>query len=194
MKKAFTIVEVSILLVIFVIVALLVAPISLDDTTQARNTSIWRTIQTDFDNIFYSVKNRIDENPDFDFRATLENILESETKASVKTYKISYLNNKPVNNYYKFDNYKQTLSDSTLALKFLPENTNNVEALIMYDVNGNSGPNVWGKDVFGYSVYRDRLEPFCKGNLIDKQKLDCSKQGSGICCSNYYLIGGSFDD
>ena len=92
MKKAFTIIEVSILLVIFVIVALLVAPISLDDTTQARNTSIWRTIQTDFDNIFYSVKNRIDENPDFDFRTTLENILESETKVSVKTYKISYLN------------------------------------------------------------------------------------------------------
>ena len=36
MKKGFTIVEVSILFVIFLIVAFLVAPLSLDDTMQAK--------------------------------------------------------------------------------------------------------------------------------------------------------------
>ena len=53
MKKGFTIIEVSILFVIFLIVAFLVAPLSLDDTMQAKNTSTWRSVQEDFSNIFY---------------------------------------------------------------------------------------------------------------------------------------------
>ena len=57
MKKGFTIVEVSILFVIFLIVAILVAPMSLDDTTQAKNTSRWRTVQQDFSNIFLTINN-----------------------------------------------------------------------------------------------------------------------------------------
>ena len=52
MKRAFTIVEVSILFVIFLIVAFLVAPLSLDDSMQAKNTSKWRNVQEDFSNIF----------------------------------------------------------------------------------------------------------------------------------------------
>ena len=60
MKNAFTIVEVSILLVIFLIVAFLVAPLSLDDTKQAKNTSAWRNVQTEFANIFYSINTQKD--------------------------------------------------------------------------------------------------------------------------------------
>ena len=51
MKRAFTIVEVSILFVIFLIVAFLVAPLSLDDTLQAKNISRWINVQQDFQNI-----------------------------------------------------------------------------------------------------------------------------------------------
>ena len=58
MKKGFTIVEVLILFVIFLIVAFLVAPLSLDDTIQARNASRWRSVQQELDNIFYSIKNQ----------------------------------------------------------------------------------------------------------------------------------------
>ena len=56
MKKGFTIVEVSILFVVFLIVAFLVAPLSLDDTRQAQNTSKWRSVQEDFYNIFYAIE------------------------------------------------------------------------------------------------------------------------------------------
>ena len=48
MKNGFTIVEVSILFVIFLIVAFLVAPLSLDDSRQAKNTSRWRSVQEEF--------------------------------------------------------------------------------------------------------------------------------------------------
>ena len=55
MKKGFTIVEVSILFVIFIIVAFLVAPLSVDDTVQAKNTSKWRVVQQEFTNIYSSI-------------------------------------------------------------------------------------------------------------------------------------------
>ena len=61
MKKGFTIVEVSILFVIFLIVAFLVAPLSVDDTTQARYTSKWKSVQSDFSNIFYSINTQNEE-------------------------------------------------------------------------------------------------------------------------------------
>ena len=65
--------------------------------------------------------------------------------------------------------------------------------ILMYDVNGKIGPNIWGKDVFGLNIYKDRFEPLGKHKSLNEQKLDCSKNGTGLFCSNYYLIGGSFD-
>ena len=56
MKKAFTLVEVIILLVIFVLVALLVIPLSIDDTIQARNVSKLRQVHNDFAEIPTSIK------------------------------------------------------------------------------------------------------------------------------------------
>ena len=57
MKKGYTILEVSILLVIFIIVAFLVAPFTVDDTMQAKNISKWIAAQSNFSNIVYHLKN-----------------------------------------------------------------------------------------------------------------------------------------
>ena len=61
MKKGFTIIEVSILFVIFLIVAFLVAPLSLDDTMQAKNTLRWKNVQQDFINISHIINNQEEE-------------------------------------------------------------------------------------------------------------------------------------
>ena len=63
----------------------------------------------------------------------------------------------------------------------------------MYDVNGKKGPNSWGKDVFGLNIYKDGFKPFGKTEPLETQRQDCSKHGTGIYCSNYFLIGGNFD-
>ena len=86
-----------------------------------------------------------------------------------------------------------TQTKSVISVKMFDEPQNGVEGLLMYDVNGRVGPNVWGKDVFGYNIYNDRFEPFCKNDSITIQRQECSKDGTGLCCSNYYLIGGSFE-
>ncbi len=192
MRRGFTLVEVSILLVIFLIVALLVAPMSLDDTRQARNTSRWRNVQIEFSNIFYSPDLQKIENSS-DFKTFFRKSIESEIREDIPHYKITFLNGMNPPEIYSFNNYKLTGADSVLAYKFMEKQAYGLQGLLMYDVNGKEGPNKWGNDVFGFNIYSDRLEPFCKKDSIETQKRDCSKNGTGLCCSNYYLIGGSFD-
>lgn len=192
MKKGFTLVEVSILFVIFLIVAFLVVPLSLDDTMQAKNTSRWRSVQSDFANIFYSI-NTQKEYEDFDFKEAFKLVLANEIKADAQPYKITFMNGTYPNATYRFDDFKQTQGNSILAVKLFDKPVNDLYGVFLYDVNGSVGPNVWGKDVFGFNIFSDRFEPFCKSDSINEQKQDCSKAGTGLCCSNYYLIGGSFD-
>lgn len=192
MKKGFTIIEVSILFVIFLIVALLVAPMSLDDTRQIKFTSKWRNVQSDFANIFYTV-NAQKNDEDFDFNKTFLSVLNDDIKSDVKPYKITYMNGTFPSRSYRFENYKLSKLDSVMAVNLYDTPQENLLGVFMYDVNGANGPNVWGKDVFGFNIYKDKFEPFCKEQPVNIQNQDCSKDGTGLCCSNYYLIGGSFD-
>ena len=192
MKKAFTIVEVSILFVIFLIVAFLVAPLSLDDSLQAKNASRWRNVQSDFANIFYAV-NAQKEDENFDFKTAFESVMRGEVKGNVDLYKITFLNGTFPNSTYRFNDFKLTQTNSVVSYKLYETPQDGVLGLLLYDVNGSVGPNVWGKDVFGLNIYSDRFEPFCKNDAISVQKQQCSKNGTGLCCSNYYLQGGSIE-
>lgn len=190
-REGFTIVEVSILFVIFMIVAFLVAPLSLDDTRLAKNISRWRSVQSDFTNIFYSINTNKDANSDF--KENFMKVMENDIKNDVKTYRINFMDGTYPNDTYRFKDYKNTYSNATLGIKLFDEPQDDVYGLLMYDVNGKTGPNVWGKDVFGMKIYEDKFEPFCKSDNISNQKQDCSKNGTGLCCSGYYLMGGNFD-
>lgn len=192
MKKGFTIVEVSILFVIFLIVAFLVAPMSLDETIQAKNASRWRKVQSDFLNIYYSINTQKDLH-DFDYAAAFDLVMSGEIKGDTEPYKITYMNGTFPSAEYRFANYKLTYSNAVVSYKLYNYSQAGALGILMYDVNGSIGPNVWGKDVFGYNIYPDRFEPFCKNETRAKQKQDCSKSGTGLCCSSSYLISGSFN-
>ena len=192
MKKGFTIVEVSILFVIFLIVALLVAPLSLDETMLAKNASRWRKVQGDFSNIYYSINTQKDLH-DFDYAAAFESVMSGEVKGPVDPYKITYMNGTFPSSEYRFAEYLQTYSNAVVSYRLYENPQSGALGVLMYDVNGQIGPNVWGKDVFGYNIYPDRLEPFCRNEALSRQKQDCSKSGTGLCCSNTYLILGSFN-
>ncbi len=192
MKKGFTIVEVSILFVIFLIVAFLVAPLSLDETMQAKNASRWRKVQGDFLNIHYSIGTQEDIQ-DFDFPTAFDSVMAGEIKSDTDLYKITYMNGTFPSAEYRFNNFKLTYSNAVVAYRLYESSSTGALGILMYDVNGPIGPNVWGKDVFGYNIYPDRFEPFCKNESLAKQRQDCSKSGTGLCCSSSYLISGSFN-
>ena len=192
MKKGFTIVEVSILFVIFLIVAFLVAPLSLNDTLQAKNTSKWRYVQQEFSNILQTIKME-GEDSALSFLAVLESVFQDDIKDSISPYRITYMNGAYPPSMYRFKDFQTTYSNAVISIKTLEHSKDNVVALLMYDVNGKVGPNVWGKDVFGFNIYDNKFEPFGKHKPLNEQKKDCSGSGTGLYCSNYYLLGGSFD-
>ena len=192
MKKGFTIVEVSILFVIFLIVALLVAPLSLDETMQAKNASRWRKVQGDFSNIYYSINNQQELN-DLDYNTAFDSVMSGEIKGNIEPYKITYMNGTFPSAEYRFSDFKLTYSNAVVSYRLYDAPQTGALGVLMYDVNGSVGPNVWGKDVYGYNIYPDRFEPFCKIETLANQKQDCSKSGTGLCCSNSYLISGSFN-
>lgn len=192
MKRGFTIVEVSILFVIFLIVAFLVAPMSLDETLLAKNSSRWSDVQSDFNNILEAVKLCVSQDQ-LDFKTAFNQVMNEQIKGEAKPYKIVYMNGSTPSLDYTFDDLKLTNMNSTVAYKLNDSSQNGVLGMLMYDVNGQVGPNQWGKDIFGLNIYEDRFEPFCKNDLVSSQKQDCSKKGTGLCCSNFYLIGGSFN-
>lgn len=193
MKKGFTIIEVSILFVIFLIVAFLVAPLSLDDSLQAKNVSRWKNVQSDFANIFDSINIKVSQDK-MNFADAFSSVMNNEVKSDADVYKISFLNMSSPTHQYRFEDFKLTHTNSTVAYKiFDADQENGFIGILMYDVNGQVGPNVWGKDVFGLNVYKNRFEPFCKNDPIEVQRKDCSKQGTGLCCSNYYLLGGKIN-
>ena len=192
MKKGFTLVEVSILFVVFLIVAFLVAPLSLDDTIQAKHTSKWRSVQEDFTNIFYSIDTQKEQNQ-ISFQDAFNSILKNEIKEEIKSYKITFLNGALPIEPYRFKDYKLTYSNAVIAIKLFENEKDKLKGILLYDVNGASSPNTWGKDVFGLNIYEDKFEPIGKDKPFSVQKQDCSKNGTGLSCSNFYLIGGSFD-
>lgn len=64
------------------------------------------------------------------------------------------------------------------------ENGENKEPTIIYDINGEDGPNVLGKDVFTLLLHEEKgTTPFCaKQNDLSYVKNNCSKNGEGSCC------------
>lgn len=192
-KNAFTIIEVSILFVIFLIVAFLVAPLSLDDTLQANNTSKWKQVQSEFTNIFHSIDLQ-KTSEDFVFSDAFNEIISEEIKNEIKPYKIKFQNNSyQQDEKYKFETFYNTQKNATLAFKLNGTIKDDSLGTMIYDVNGQTGPNTWGKDVFGYNISENGFEPLGKKQPKNIQKQDCSKEGTGVYCSNYYLIGGNFD-
>ena len=196
MKKAFTLVEVIILLVIFVLVALLVIPLSIDDTMQAINVSKWKQSQSTFTEIPTSIKTF--SNSEINLSDFITALVKVHPLNKVVSYKIKYMNGETPKEDYTFPEIYNTDSGATLAFKWYKtpkkDNHNNklIYGIIMYDVNGRLKPNVWGKDVFGMNIYKDSIEPFGKSLSSDEIEFDCSRQGTGLYCSSYYLDGGNF--
>lgn len=193
LKDGFTLVEVVILLVIFLTVAVLVIPLSVDDAVTAKNMTKWRHVQSGFASIPISMMHS--QNYKEKGHATLEDFIASLIKVhplrNVVSYKIKYLNGETPDKDYTFDEIYNTDNGATIAFKWInktgTKGEDNINGIVMYDVNGKRGPNIWGKDVFGFNLYDKKIEPFGQHEdplLIEE---DCSRQGTGLYCSFYYL-------
>lgn len=197
MEKAFTLVEVMILFVIFTLVAILVIPMSIDDTMQARNIAKWKHAESGLSEIPLSIKT-LSHNRDMDLQSFVTALVKIHPLKDVISYRIKDMNGDAPKEDYQFTQIYNTDNGATIAFRWLddpmaePETNRQILGILMYDVNAKKGPNVWGKDVFGMNIYKDKIEPFGQGKDDSDIEFDCSRQGTGLYCSSYYLQGGSF--
>lgn len=193
--KAFTLLEVIILLVVFLMVALLIIPLSVDDTIQARNISRWKQTYATLQDMPTTVKSI--SGSQIELQTFLAALIKDYPLKNVVSYKIKYMNGDSPQEMYKFKEIYETDLGATIAFKWLnpPKNDMNDKKIIgvlMYDVNGKQRPNIWGKDIFGINIYSDSVKPFGREHNSSDVQFDCSKQGSGLFCSSYYLDGGAY--
>lgn len=197
------------LLVLFGAVLLFI-PTSLQSTVQANFISKWKDyyskivymqdviLKHEKTNILTSFKRakNAEEREEL-FRTLVKPYLRlSDTKVP-KRYHVKFMNNTPVpkNSLYYFTDYYFSDKNMIVGIKDVPNvvGTENI-FIMMVDVNGVLPPNTWGKDVFGAKVYADKTEPLGAGLGLSQMKDDCSQDGTGVACSYYYKIGGSFED
>jgi len=122
----------------------------------------------------------------------------SETDELTKKYTPNYLNGQKVNtnDKYAFDKVYLTGNNIIVGIKDIKdEDVYHPAFIMMFDVNGLKGPNMWGKDIYGINIFIDsHITPIGAGWNLADLKQDCSEKGSGVSCSYYYRIGGEFNE
>lgn len=201
MEKGFTLTEVIILFVIFITVAILVVPLSIDDAITKNSTSKWKRVQSSLSSIPITMMNSssFKQNQDTSYDDFMLSVKKVFPLKNVVKYKIKYMNGEIPSEQYTFEEIYNTDNGATIAFKWFPETSNEkgedkIDGMIMYDVNGKRGPNVWGKDIFGVDLYDNKIEPFGKHQDPVTIESDCSRQGTGVYCSYYYIVGAGHND
>lgn len=208
-KKGFTIIEIVVVFFLMLGVIFLAYPKSVSSTKQAKLISKWTEKVSELEYMFSVIKAQ--KNGDIEAQFHKNQDKDAKTKimidiikpylritSEVKTAYVPVFMDKTVasiDSKYYFENFYSTSSGELVGLKFINSDCkeNEVCFIMAFDVNGLDEPNTWGYDIYGINVFKDRIEPFGKDLSNDVLRQNCSRHGSGIYCSYYYLIGGRFD-
>ncbi len=196
-KKGFTLIELSLLIFVMLVIMAIVLPLSFSNTKESYLITKWERIFEEVKYSFsvYSLNNR----NVFDIKSMPNYLSIDKTRLNdpiLSKYSYSFLNGKSVkeNSRYYVDKF-YFLEDSTIMGVKMADTCKMGQTcgIIIFDVNGEIGPNKFGKDVFGVNVYIDRVEAF--GTNLSNKLLasDCNKSSSGVFCSFYYLLGGKLN-
>ena len=195
MKKAFSLVEIGFLLFILAAVFFTVIPFSVTNVKQAKFISVWKNYM---EQVSYSFETLVEykKNNNLDGKASVERLMHYldakpfPDKDKLKNYKYKMMNG----NFYqkmnvdKFDEIYKDASGRLIGIEYSFGNES--YATVWTDLNGKNAPNIVGKDIFVYEIYSDSVSPYGKGMKIESVRNDCSKTGTGMTCSQFYILGG----
>lgn len=199
MKKAFSLVEIGIILFIIAAVTFIVVPFSISNVKQAKFIAAWKDYMGQVTYSYeilseYKKNNELTRDDAFEKLMGYLNAGEvSKNSQELVGYKYKMLNGKFYQNINldKFDAVYVDIQNRIIGVEkgktcssFQPCRT------VWIDINGKDKPNIVGEDIFVYEIYSDGVMPYGKGLGIDSLRRDCSRSGSGMTCSEYYLIGG----
>lgn len=211
-KKKYWKLEYSVALFIMLGVILLMMPVSIHNSRQANFISKWNEKYNRIEYVFQVINAHITDDilksfnkantPDEREKLLLQLVkpyirIKTEITAP-KHYHPRFMNGTKVykGQTYFFDELYFADNNSIVGIKDIhSENSSDALFMMMFDINGLIPPNRWGKDIFGVNIYDGgRIEALGADKDMSDLKKDCSDSGTGVYCSYYYKIGGSFDD
>src|SRR5574344_1416596 len=211
MKKRFWKIEYSITIFVIFAVVLLLIPTKFIGSKEATYISKWNDTYNKVDYMFTAMVAQADSNIVKSLHKAKTNskreklmvqlvkpyLRINENNQLSKDYKPVYMNGKrvmPKDNYY-FENLYLTHSNTIIGIKDIKDkDIFHPGFIMMFDMNGYKGPNMWGKDIYGINIFSDgKINPIGTGWDINNIKKDCSAKGTGVSCSHYYRIGGEFN-
>lgn len=208
-KNGFTIIEVVMVFLLILGVTFFILPKNLQTTRHAKLISQWGEKYSNLQYMFSVINAQADcqikqkfhiVKNDSERKKVVLNVIKPYLRITSQVkepYSQHCMNgsDKPALEIYNIKDFYNTSLDEIVGLKLVNPNckNNDVCAIISLDINGIKEPNVWGYDIFGVNVLKDKIEPLGKGIDTNILKYDCSKHGDGVYCSYYYLIGGKFD-
>lgn len=201
-KNGFTIIEIITTIFILAVASMvLIHFIAKDTRTQANNIDKWVTFYKEVNTQYkvYRLQNpevKIFAYPEDKIFKSFAPYLNLQNNSQVINYRYRYLNGKRISDEQKLDRLAYRQDGSIVGFKVLNQgcDANTPCATLLFDVNGPNKPNKIGFDIFGLEFYKNEIHPwgYFDYNELTSYKTDCSKQGSGVTCSHYYLIGGKF--
>jgi len=210
-KRAFTVVEILIVLFLVLMIASIIVPMNVANVRQAEMVAKWKNVYPEADYSFKLLRaqhselfDTLGKNHDADSSSVFNTIKAylnvSEEKSSPKYfehYKFKFLNGRSVgkkSRYYVKD--FATLQSGVIIGFRLNEyrfvGGGEPLGIMLFDINGLAKPNRIGKDIFGVNVFPMAIVPFGEGRSSSDMKANCSPIGVGVMCSKFYLIGGNF--
>lgn len=207
--KKFWKLEYTVTLFVICTVVLLLLPFNLESTVQANFISRWIDKYSRLEYMFKVINAHESDEiiKSFKYAKTpkeREHILitliqpyfRMHKEKIPKRYCTKFMNKANVarSNKYYFDDLYISDNGMIVGIKDLAaDNIKEPGFMIMFDINGLLPPNTWGKDIFGVNIHEGGISPFGEDMTMNELKHDCSRRGTGVGCSYYYKIGGSFD-
>ena len=206
---SFSIFNVVSIFAIIILIVLIIIPFNLINLEQAQRIAKWKSTYEEIKYSFDLVK--LHENPiipnDDEYEKSVNNeyiknrifpyfnMLNYE-KINLKKYTYRKLNGSPIkkNWQYYFNEFYELKDGTLISIK----NNENEKLLpdqplyfMLIDINGAEKPNRIGQDIFFINIYSDKITPLGEGKGYERLKVNCSPIGSGLYCSEYYLLGGN---
>ena len=205
MKKAFSLVEIGIMLLVVTSVFFAVVPFSVSNIKQAKFIADWKEYTNQVQYSFETLK-EYKKNHAIDNKASVKRLMEyldgrniSSNSKEVKNYRYKMMNGKFYQkmNIKKFDEVYIDERNRLIGIEYNKSENGKVFcsektpcATVWVDINGKTRPNTVGNDIFIFEIYPNSAEAFGKGISFESLKKDCSHDGTGMFCSKFYLLGG----
>lgn len=210
MRKRFWKIEYSITIFVIFAIILLLLPSSFMSSKEAAYISKWNETFHKMEYVFNAMNAQADADIVKSFKRAKTNserealmirlvkpyLRISDDDELTRRYNLYYMNGAKVNkgDDYYFDKVYLTGNNTLVGIKDIKDDDiYHPGFIMMFDMNGLKGPNIWGRDVYGINIFVDgKITPLGAGWDIDDLSRDCSGNGSGVSCSYYYRIGGEF--